>query len=94
MKTELEEYIERIDGFLDKRDKFVLEISKTEDGNAKSVRFYTPIEYKNPLLKEDTLVHFRFVSKNLDDAAIKDLERGLVNLAEKGYKIDYFNFAK
>jgi hypothetical protein len=92
METELEKYFQHIPN-LSKEDELILEITPVGDGTEKEVKLYTPIKYSNPCFN-DSLIHFRFVSKKLDGQAIENIETGLVNLAEKGYNITYFNSAK
>lgn len=93
MKTELEtylEFIEKIDEF-NKNDTFLLKI-KPKNDIEKTVAFYTVIYPDREFV--DYLCHFRFVSKKIDNNALKDFERGLVNLTAEGYKINYYNASK
>lgn len=93
MKTDIGEYLEFIE-FISKNnrdDKFLLEIAPVK-GIKKSIAFYSIIEYKNPKFN-DLFRHFRFISKNLDNEALTKIEEGLVNLVERGYKINYYNTA-
>lgn len=90
MKTELETYVDLIDTFLKKEDTYLLEINPRE-GIEKSIGFYTIIGYKDQTVKDK---HFWFVSGKLDDNAIADIELGIGNLRENGYKIIYRNNSK
>lgn len=93
MKTEIETYLEIIDENcrLNKSDTFLLEINPVKGSLEKSIAFYKVIKYNHPKIKDDLLMHFRFVSKKMDEKAIKNIEQGLINLAEKGYSINYYN---
>ncbi len=97
MKTEIENYLDFVDGFLDKDHRFLIEVKPAGKDNKKSLEFCEVMDFKElgiTGIKPYPYLHFRFVSKRLDKKAIENLEQGLVNLAGRGYKIDYYNTAK
>jgi|GEM_PF-6271678 hypothetical protein len=98
MKTELEQYIKFIDSF-DKSHKYVVEVknvdcSKNDSNN--SISFCEVMDLQDIGIIGITpylYTHFSFTPKNLDDEGIKDIEVGVANLRENGYRIAYRNNA-
>ncbi len=95
MKTEIETYLEILErgDILDKNDTFILEVKDTGGDTEKELSLYKNIYYEKIGIS-DRVNYFSFKSKKIDKKAIADLEKGLLNLAAKGYKINYYNTVK
>lgn len=93
MKTELENYLNFVDEFLNKDYRFLLAVEHgKKDKSAKTLSFSRVIEYTNNSL--DFYVYFSFESKRIDNNFIRGLEEGVLNLMASGYRVDYFNAFK